>query len=117
MGKVNVHHFGELLPRSNLRASPEQMFRGAVGGTTVGAGGEVEASSGLVRGGPSGASGDMSEYMVGCLIHACQGVLDNVAVNVHEAGRMFPIPACGSGTIDVAPIRGRVAQMWPCGVY
>ena len=112
--RVHVHGFREPLATPNRRASPKKMFGICVRMATVRASGGVEVRRSLLDRCPRRPSGHMLEDPLGLFIETSEGSAHEVAVNIDEAFRMgtgAPSPACAVG---VAPVRGRIANVWPC---
>ena len=111
---VHVHGFREPLATPNRRASPKKMFGICVRMATVRASGGVEVRRSLLDRCPRRPSGHMLENTLGLFVKASEGRAHKVAVDVNEALRMgagAPSPACAIG---VTPVRGRIANVWPC---
>ena len=110
---LHVHGLREPLATPNRRASPEKMLGICVCVATVRAGGGVEVRRSLLDRCPRRPSGHMLEDTLGFFVKASEGGAHKVTVNVDEAFRMgtgTPSPACAVG---VAPVRGRISNVWP----
>ena len=93
------------------------MLCARVGSTAVGAGWQVEARGGLMGGSPCGAGCDVSVHVVSGFLHAGEGDLHEVAVDVRESsGVVAFLPRFGSA-VFVAPIGRHLAQMRPRRIH
>ena len=110
---VDVHHFREALAAPNGQASPQQVVGSGVGNTAVRASGNIEACCGLMGGGPRSSGGNVSEDVAGGLVHAGEGELYEVTVDVNEASGMVTVTPCACSAVFVAPVGGYLAQVRP----
>ena len=111
--RVYVHGFREPLATPNRRASPKKVLGICVRMSTVWASGGVEVRRSLLDRCPRRPSGHMLEDPLGFFVKASEGRAHKVAVDVYEAPRMSagaPSPACAVG---VAPVCGRISNVWP----